>query len=138
MSSGISVTLENLIECLEHSRLASSIAVASAALIFYDWLLTYDDEVVELFLAPRQDHIWPRSIRSGPIPWTCMCHCWFASADNHDKQRYDVSDGRNYPVFRTYPCDENVGHMGKKPSNTCISGRFDNRMCNTSDRGSRA
>jgi len=45
MSSGISVTLENLIECLEHSRLASSIAVASAALIFYDWLLTYDDEL---------------------------------------------------------------------------------------------
>ncbi|KAH9964885.1 hypothetical protein BC827DRAFT_895970 [Russula dissimulans] len=48
MSSGIrggSVTLENLIECLEHSRLASSVAVASAALIFYDWLLTYDDEL---------------------------------------------------------------------------------------------
>jgi len=48
MSDGIKgerVALENLVECLKDSRFASSVAVGSAALIFYDWLLTCDDEL---------------------------------------------------------------------------------------------
>jgi len=50
MSSGIAGDgepdgLENLIQCLEDWRIASSVEVASVALICYDWLLTFDDEL---------------------------------------------------------------------------------------------
>jgi len=41
---GGDVTLETLMHCLTNRRIGMSIEVASAALIYYDWLLTSSDE----------------------------------------------------------------------------------------------
>jgi len=48
---GDPTTLEYLIQCLSHWQISSSVAIASLALIFYDWLLTSSDEF---------DFLWQR------------------------------------------------------------------------------
>ncbi|KAH9990853.1 hypothetical protein BJV77DRAFT_1010674 [Russula vinacea] len=58
MSSPITsdATLENLIRCLTNQRLAMSIEVAAAALIYYEWLLTSSDEVEWLWRRGRSTY----------------------------------------------------------------------------------
>jgi hypothetical protein len=45
IASEENVALGQLIHCLTNHRLSSNIEVASAALIYYDWLLTSSDEL---------------------------------------------------------------------------------------------
>ncbi|KAI0246337.1 hypothetical protein BJV78DRAFT_171194 [Lactifluus subvellereus] len=132
-SAGVSnaAALERLFHCILDERLTFNIAVASAALIFYDWLLTFGNELNFLW---RRDRITYARVLFvlARYPALASAIMGLFSAGGKVVRGYDKFTSHQRRVRRAHPRHEDVGPVGKEPEDASNPGCFLSGLCNTS------